>query len=141
MRAAIMLALVSAALAFNAAVPLFYELAVEASYPIGEGLVTMLVTVGMNVGVLIFLFLPNIPDIGTIWMNYAAAVSTSPQPLPPPLPTASIPTPTFPFPPPLATPVLRWPARSRSASFSRSRRSASASASTSTSRARRRKPE
>ena len=66
---------VLASLAFNAAVPLFYELAVEASYPIGEGLVTMLVTVGMNIGVLIFLFLPNIPGIGTIWMNYTAAVA------------------------------------------------------------------
>jgi FLVCR family MFS transporter len=59
------------ALCVNAAVPLFFECAVEAAFPIAEGLVTTSLTVVSNVFSLCFLLIPSLPHVGTQWMNWA----------------------------------------------------------------------
>ena len=59
----------------NGSVPLFYELAVECSYPIGEGLNTGAMTFSNNIFAIIFLTLPLIPHIGTSWMNWFLVAS------------------------------------------------------------------
>jgi len=56
----------------NTGLPLFYELSVEVSHPIGEGTVSVMLTDMNNVGCMIFLFLP-ITYFGTSWMNWAVA--------------------------------------------------------------------
>ena len=66
---------VLAALAVNSTAPLYYELAVEACYPIAEGLTTSILTVAMNVVVLGFLAVQAVPDVGTAWMNPTVAVA------------------------------------------------------------------
>ncbi len=55
----------------NGAIPLFFELSVEASYPVAEGVNTGFMTFSNNVYCLIFLSLPMLPGIGTRWMNWA----------------------------------------------------------------------
>ena len=57
--------------AVNAAIPLYFELAVEATYPVAEGLTTTSFTVLMNLLVGLFLALPSLPTVGTAWMNWA----------------------------------------------------------------------
>jgi len=47
--------------------PLYFEICVEALYPIGEGLITGMQTVMNNIGCTIFLI---IPSIGPKWMNW-----------------------------------------------------------------------
>ena len=59
----------------NGSVPLFYELAVECSYPVGEGLNTGAMTFSNNIFAVIFLTLPLIPHIGTSWMNWFLVAS------------------------------------------------------------------
>ncbi len=55
----------------NATTPLYYELAVEATYPIAEGLTTAALTLLNNVGVFLFLLVTQLfPNIGTGWMNW-----------------------------------------------------------------------
>jgi len=56
----------------NTSLPLFYELSVEVSYPVGEGAVSAMLTDMNNLGCMIFLFLP-ITYFGTSWMNWAVA--------------------------------------------------------------------
>ena len=58
-------------LCLNGAIPLFFELSVEASYPVAEGINTGFMTFSNNVYCLIFLTLPMIPGINTTWMNWA----------------------------------------------------------------------
>ena len=43
----------------------------QAVYPVAEGLTTGVLTTVNNVGCLSFLLVQNIPNIGTLWMNYA----------------------------------------------------------------------
>ena len=50
----------------NGSIPLYYEISVEASYPISEGLVTLTITWLMSVFGLVFLFVFMIPEIGKI---------------------------------------------------------------------------
>jgi len=57
----------------NSTIPLFYEMAVEAVYPIAEGLSTAVLTTLNNIGCLLFLLVQNVPHIGTAWMNWAVA--------------------------------------------------------------------
>jgi FLVCR family MFS transporter len=53
----------------NGTVPIFYELAVDAAFPVAEGLTTSVLTVANNVGGLIFLLLPTLGlQIGN-WVN------------------------------------------------------------------------
>ena len=62
----------------NGAIPLFYELAVESTYPIAEGTTTGILTLMNNVGCLIFLFLPMFSMLKKTmneWMNPTMAAS------------------------------------------------------------------
>ncbi|XP_078594876.1 solute carrier family 49 member 4 homolog [Branchiostoma floridae x Branchiostoma japonicum] len=53
-------------------IPLFYELGVEASYPIAEGITSGVLTWSNNFFGLLFLLAFYIPNIGTSWMNWTA---------------------------------------------------------------------
>ena len=48
----------------NGGTPVYYEIAVEASYPIAEGIVTLTITWLMNLFGLVFLCVFMIPNIG-----------------------------------------------------------------------------
>ena len=50
----------------NGASPFFYELVCEACYPVAEGITGGLLTVIFNIFSIIFLFIPLIPNIGTL---------------------------------------------------------------------------
>jgi len=56
----------------NSAIPLFYEMSVEVSHPVGEGTVGSMLTNINNLGCMCFLFVP-IDSVGTAWMNWAMA--------------------------------------------------------------------
>ena len=53
-----------------ATIPLFYELAVETAYPVGEGSVSFLIVLLQNLMQSIFLFLP-VSRLGTGWMVWS----------------------------------------------------------------------
>ena len=56
----------------NAAIPLFFEFAVEAAFPVAEGLTTTALTLGMNLPTGAFLLIPTLfPTIGVQWMLWA----------------------------------------------------------------------
>eukprot|EP00039_Didymoeca_costata_P010019 m.133926 g.133926 ORF g.133926 m.133926 type:complete len:460 (+) comp14681_c0_seq2:192-1571(+) len=57
----------------NGTKPLFYEVAVEATYPVAEGSTTCLLTTMNNLGCLIFLFLPNVQLLKKYpsWANWS----------------------------------------------------------------------
>lgn len=57
-------------LCINGSLPLFFELAVESSYPVAEGINTGAMTFLKNIIGVIFLSLPLIPNVGTSWMNW-----------------------------------------------------------------------
>ena len=59
-------------LLLNGSIPLFYELAVEATYPIAEGTTTGILILMNNVSCMIFLFLPMIKVLGTNEQNNSA---------------------------------------------------------------------
>ena len=48
----------------NGTIGLFYELAVETTYPVAEGITTGLLTTMNNAGCLVFLLVPSIPGLG-----------------------------------------------------------------------------
>ncbi|EDO48894.1 predicted protein, partial [Nematostella vectensis] len=54
----------------NGSIPLFYELTVETTYPIAEGVPMAVVTTSNHLACLLFLAALNIPGIGTVWMNW-----------------------------------------------------------------------
>lgn len=62
-------------LCLNGSIPLFFELAVESSYPVAEGINTGAMTFSNNIYCLIFLSLPLIPNLGTAWMNWFLVAS------------------------------------------------------------------
>lgn len=51
-------------------IPLFYELTVESTYPVAEGVTTGLLTIINNTFTVIFLLVLMIPGVGTVWMNW-----------------------------------------------------------------------
>lgn len=51
-------------------IPLFYELTVESTYPIAEGITTGLLTLINNSFTVIFLIILMVPGVGTVWMNW-----------------------------------------------------------------------
>ena len=57
----------------NGTIPLFYEAAVEVTYPVAEGSTTCLLTTFNNIGCLIFLFLPNVKALNNnpSWANWS----------------------------------------------------------------------
>ncbi|ESN93457.1 hypothetical protein HELRODRAFT_194103 [Helobdella robusta] len=54
----------------NGAVPLYYELAIESTYPISEICITTVMTFVYNFIPLFFLFIFFIPNVGTLWMDW-----------------------------------------------------------------------
>ncbi|XP_052071525.1 solute carrier family 49 member 4-like [Mytilus californianus] len=52
------------------AMPLFFELSCETTYPIAEGVTTGFMTLALNITGTIFLLLSLIPNIGPIWPNW-----------------------------------------------------------------------
>lgn len=62
-------------LCLNGAIPLFFELSVESSYPVAEGINTGFMTFSNNIYCLIFLSMPMVPGVGTKWMNWALVAS------------------------------------------------------------------
>ncbi|XP_065647705.1 solute carrier family 49 member 4 isoform X5 [Hydra vulgaris] len=59
----------------NGTIPLFFELAVESSYPVAEGINTGAMTFSNNIYCFLFLSLPLIPGVGTKWMNWFLVIS------------------------------------------------------------------
>ena len=55
----------------NGAVPLFYEVSVEAAYPVAEGVTGGFYTLVNNLGGIALLSFVSVPNIGTTWMNWA----------------------------------------------------------------------
>lgn len=51
-------------------IPLFYELTVESTYPVAEGVTTGLLTLINNSFTVMFLLVLMIPGVGTVWMNW-----------------------------------------------------------------------
>ena len=49
---------------------LFMEYSVEMAHPVPEGVIGGFISGGLNVTVLIFLFMFLIKEIGYVWMNY-----------------------------------------------------------------------
>ena len=60
---------ISGGIVVNGAVPIFYELAVDAAYPVEEGLTTSVLTVANNIGGLIFLLIPSLGLAVGNWVN------------------------------------------------------------------------
>lgn len=54
----------------NGSIPLFYELTIETTYPVAEGIPMAIVTTSNHVACLLFLGALMIPGIGTMWMNW-----------------------------------------------------------------------
>ncbi|VDI67667.1 Hypothetical predicted protein [Mytilus galloprovincialis] len=50
--------------------PLFFEMACEAAYPVPEGITNLVLTLSSNIGGLIFLVIQMIPNIGTNWASW-----------------------------------------------------------------------
>lgn len=51
-------------------IPLFYELTVESTYPVAEGVTTGALTLINNTFTVIFLLVLMVPKVGTEWMNW-----------------------------------------------------------------------
>ena len=47
-----------------ATIPLFFEMACEVTYPVAEGVTTLVLTLANNIFGLLFLFIQMIPKIG-----------------------------------------------------------------------------
>ncbi|PVD36113.1 hypothetical protein C0Q70_03086 [Pomacea canaliculata] len=62
--------------ALNAAVPLIFELACELSYPTGEGTANGVLTMVYNFVSVVILFIFMIPNIGSMWANWALVGSS-----------------------------------------------------------------
>jgi hypothetical protein len=52
----------------NIDIPLFFEMACEAAYPVPEGTTNLVLTLSSNVGGLVFLLIQMIPNIGQYTM-------------------------------------------------------------------------
>lgn len=63
-------AIILATLLLNASVPLYFEMACEATYPVAEGITNFVLTLVNNIGGLVFLLINMIPNIGTAWENW-----------------------------------------------------------------------
>ncbi|XP_046553131.1 solute carrier family 49 member 4 homolog [Haliotis rubra] len=62
---------ISAQTALQTSIPIIFEMGCELTYPIGEGTTNGAMTLMNNAGALVFLLVLMIPNIGTVWMNWA----------------------------------------------------------------------
>ncbi|XP_061174557.1 solute carrier family 49 member 4 homolog [Saccostrea echinata] len=61
----------------NGAIPLFYELGAESAFPVSEGVIGGFLTWLNNMFGILFLFMLQIPGIGTDWMNWTLVGSVA----------------------------------------------------------------
>ncbi|XP_034303356.2 solute carrier family 49 member 4 homolog isoform X2 [Magallana gigas] len=64
-------------MSLNGAIPLFYELGAESAFPVSEGVVGGFLTWLNNLCGVMFLFMLQIPNIGTSWMNWTLVGSVA----------------------------------------------------------------
>ena len=57
--------------------PLYFEYTAEIAYPVSEGVIGGVLSLGYNVSGIIFFSLFFIKNIGTVWMNYMVCASTA----------------------------------------------------------------
>ncbi|XP_060067646.1 solute carrier family 49 member 4 homolog [Ylistrum balloti] len=69
--AQIYVSIITGTLLVNATVPLWFEMACEITYPIAEGITTVVMLMWLNTVGLVFLGLQMIPNIGTAWQNWS----------------------------------------------------------------------
>lgn len=61
----------------NGTIPLFFELAVESTYPVAEGITSGFLTFSNNFLQMIFYIFPMLPNFGLKWINWCTFVTTS----------------------------------------------------------------
>lgn len=69
--AQIYISIIVGTLLVNASVPLWIEMACEITYPIAEGITTIVMLMWLNTVGLVFLGIQMIPNIGTAWENWS----------------------------------------------------------------------
>lgn len=61
----------------NGSIPLFFELAVESTYPVAEGITSGFLTFSNNFLQIVFYIFPMIPNFGLRWINWATFATTA----------------------------------------------------------------
>lgn len=61
----------------NGTIPLFFELAVESTYPVAEGITSGFLTFSNNFLQIIFYIFPMMPNFGLEWINWCTFVTTA----------------------------------------------------------------
>lgn len=61
----------------NGTIPLFFELAVESTYPVAEGITSGFLTFSNNFLQIVFYIFPMIPNFGLKWINWCTFVTTA----------------------------------------------------------------
>ena len=61
----------------NGTIPLFFELGVESTYPVPEGITSGFLTFSNNFIQVIFYIFPMVPHFGTKWINWCTFASTA----------------------------------------------------------------
>ncbi|CAH3174269.1 unnamed protein product [Porites lobata] len=61
----------------NGTIPLFFELAVESTYPVAEGITSGFLTFSNNFLQIVFYIFPMIPNFGLRWINWCTFVTTA----------------------------------------------------------------
>ena len=60
----------------NGTIPLFFELAVESTYPVAEGITSGFLTFSNNFLQIIFYIFPMLPNFGLKWINWCTFMTT-----------------------------------------------------------------
>lgn len=60
----------------NGTIPLFFELAVESTYPVAEGITSGFLTFSNNFLQIVFYIFPMIPNFGLRWINWCTFATT-----------------------------------------------------------------
>lgn len=60
----------------NGTIPLFFEMAVESTYPVAEGITSGFLTFSNNFLQVIFYIFPMIPNLGLRWINWCTFATT-----------------------------------------------------------------
>lgn len=61
----------------NGTIPLFFELAVESTYPVAEGITSGFLTFSNNFLQIVFYIFPMIPNFGLKWINWCTFATTA----------------------------------------------------------------
>ena len=60
----------------NGTIPLFFELGVESTYPVAEGITSGFLTFSNNFLQIVFYIFPMLPNFGLKWINWCTSVTT-----------------------------------------------------------------